>query len=161
MGIPPANRPSLSGYIDKTILLPWAWVSSRMFDARSYWITTHSRGYPSSRPVWGVWNDPGLLFSTGSQIARNIERDDRVQVNLESADELVILEGKVSPIQEDDLEFWVREYNSKYNWNMPSSVEDVFEVRPTRVLAWVCDPSGQDGGAMFSNSATEWRFEST
>jgi hypothetical protein len=79
-------------------------------------------------------------------------------VNLESGDELVIIEGTAHPLQEDDLEFWIREYNVKYNWDMPYTTDDVFEVRPTRVLAWVCDSSGQDGGALFTNSATEWNF---
>jgi hypothetical protein len=162
MDIPQARRPSLSGYINETMLLPWRWVSTRMEHARNYWISTYSREFPSSRPVWGVWNQPRLLFSSGSQIARNIARDSRVQVNLESGDELVIIEGTAHPLQEDDLEFWIREYNAKYNWDMPHTTDDVFEVRPTRVLAWVCDSSGQDGGALFTNSATEWSFgEST
>lgn len=158
MDIPQATRPRLSGYIDKTMLLPWPWVSSRMQHARNYWIVTHAQNYPSARPVWGVWLEPRLLFSTGSQVARNIARDGRVQVNLESGDELVIMEGVASPLTEDDLEFWVTEYNTKYNWNMPHSIEDVFEVRPARVLAWLCDSTGQDGGALFSNTATEWCF---
>lgn len=35
---------------------------------------------------------------------------------------------------------------------------DVYCVEPKRVLAWIVDPTGLDGGVMFSNSATEWRF---
>ena len=138
------------------------WVSSRMAKSRTYWISTNSRGFPGSRPVWGVWDQSRLLFSSGSQIGRNIACDSRVQVNLESGDELVILEGTAHPLQESDLMFWVREYNSKYNWDMPHSTKDVFEVKPARVLAWVSDSSGVDGGALFTNSATEWNFgEST
>ena len=80
-------------------------------------------------------------------------------MNLESGDELVIIEGTAHPLQERDLEFWVSEYNSKYNWDMPHTTIDVYEVKPVRVLAWICDSSGLDKGAMFSNSATEWKFE--
>ncbi len=159
MDIPKASRPSLSGYINETMLLPWPWVSTRMEQARNYWISTQSRGFPSSRPVWGIWDQSRLLFSSGSQIARNISRDSKVQVNLESGDELVIIEGTAHPLNERDLEFWVREYNLKYSWDMPHSTIDVYEVRPVRVLAWICDSSGQDGGALFTNSATEWNFE--
>lgn len=159
MDIPEATRPALSGYINKHMLLPWSWVSSRMLVARNYWISTHAKNFPSSRPVWGVWCEPRLLFSTGSQVARNINDDERVQVNLESGDELVIIEGTASPLDESDLDFWVGEYNAKYNWDMPLTTEDVFEVRPVRVLAWMCDSTGQDGGALFSNSATQWHFD--
>ena len=115
-------------------------------------------GYPSSRPVWGIWQDTRLLFSTGSQIRVNIEADPRVQVNLESADELVILEGTVAPIEIADLRFWVEAYREKYQWEMPESVEGVYQVRAKRILAWLCDSSGEDGGIMFSNTATQWRF---
>ena len=41
---------------------------------------------------------------------------------------------------------------------MPASIDGVYVVQPERVLAWICDSTGLDGGAAFSNSATEWRF---
>ena len=160
MKIPEATRPSLSGYVQAGMLLPWKWVDARMELATSYWITTHGRGYPSSRPVWGIWLSPVLLFSTGSQIARNIARDPRVQVSLESADELVILEGAAEPLRDEaSALIWAETYNEKYNWDMPASVDNVFRVTPQRIMAWLCDPSGLDAGSGFSNSATEWRFD--
>lgn len=158
MNIPPATRPSLSGYVESGKLLPWSWVDVRMAAARSYWISTISRGFPSSRPVWGVWHDCYLCFSTGSAIAKNISRDTKVQVNLESADEVVIVEGNAMGVTDEDLDFWVSEYKQKYNWDMPRTTEGVYRVYPTRVLAWICDPSGQDGGVMFANTATAWQF---
>ncbi|MGE0623243.1 MAG: pyridoxamine 5'-phosphate oxidase family protein [Pseudomonadales bacterium] len=130
-----------------------------MTQSRSYWISTACDGYPHSRPVWGVWRESRLYFSTGSAIAKNITRDPRVQINLESADELVIVEGNAGPISENDVDFWVTTYKDKYNWDMPRSTNGVFRVTPVRVLAWICDPSGLDGGTLFSNTATEWRFE--
>ena len=93
MKVPSAERPSLSGYVESGKLLPWQWVDARMEAARNYWITTVGEGFPSSRPVWGVWKSPTLWFSTGSAIAKRVAKDARVQVNLESADELVIIEG--------------------------------------------------------------------
>jgi hypothetical protein len=82
-----------------------------------------------------------------------------VQVNLESADDLVIVEGIAQPMAVTELRFWVAEYKRKYNWDMPDSVDGVFQVRPQRVLAWLCDSSGADAGVLFSNTATEWRFQ--
>ena len=159
MKIPEAQRAKLSGYVQPGQLLPWAWLDARMERARNYWITTHSARYPSSRPVWGIWRSPTLVFSTGSQIARNIARDGRVQVNLESADEVVVIEGIAEPlIEQIPAETWAGAYNEKYNWDMPAEINGVYVVKPTRVLAWLSDSSGLDRGATFSNSATEWRF---
>ena len=159
MHIPEPTRPSLSGYVEHGKLLPWSWVDGRMKSSRNYWITTKSSGFPSSRPVWGIWNDTRLFFSSGSQIGRNLVADPRVQINLESGDELVIIEGIATPIKAADLREWADSYNRKYQWDMSESAEGVYEVRSQRVLAWICDSSGKDGGVLFSNTATEWRFE--
>ena len=158
MEIPEAERPSLSGYVQAGKLLPWRWVDARMQAARNYWISTAGAGFPNSRPVWGIWKSPILWFSTGGSIARRVASDSRVQVNLESADELVIIEGHAAPLAEEDAAEWASEYNQKYNWDMPESTQGVYRVEPQRVLAWIVDPTGLDGGVMFSNSATQWRF---
>jgi len=157
--IPDPVRASLSGYVQPGKLLPWAWVDARMARARNYWIATHARDFPSSRPVWGIWRTPVLWFSTGSAIARNLSRNTRLQVNLESADEVVIIEGRAEPFAAADIAEWVGGYREKYNWEMPEETEGVWRVRPDRVLAWICDSSGLDAGAAFANSATEWRFD--
>ena len=158
MDIPVPSRPSLSGYVEHGKLLPWRWVDKRMQCSRNYWITARTKGYPSSRPVWGIWQHTRLLFSTGSQIRENIEADLRVQVNLESADELVIVEGIVLQIELADLSFWLEFYRDKYQWEMPESIDSVYQVQPRRILAWICDSSGEDGGVIFSNIATQWLF---
>lgn len=159
MNIPDAHRPSLSGYVEHGKLLSWRWVEARMCAARNYWIATKSPGFPSSRPVWGLWHTQSLLFSTGGRIATHVAIDARVQVNLESGDELVIIEGFARSMPEALAATWAEQYNEKYNWDMPVSTNGVYQVTPSRVMAWMCDPTGLDGGALFSNSATEWRFE--
>ncbi len=155
---PEPNRARLSGYVDAGKLLPFSWVDVRMDSARNYWITTNGHSFPHSRPVWGIWQSPLLYFSTGSLIARHIAADSRVQVNLESGDEAVIIEGVAGPMPATHIDQWVAAYRAKYNWDMPRSAEDVYVVEPKRVLAWICDSSGRDGGVLFSNTATEWRF---
>jgi len=158
MRVPEPTRPSLSGYVTPGKLLPWAWVDARMSKSRNYWITTRTTAFPSSRPVWGIWRDTRLFFSSGSLIARHVDADPRVQVNLESGDELVILEGLARPMPASELDAWLDAYKAKYHWDMPASVDGVYEVRAHRVLAWMCDSSGIDAGALFANTATEWRF---
>lgn len=159
MRIPEPTKPSLSGYVTADQRLPWPWVDARMEQARNYWITTHSPSFPSSRPVWGIWRSPLLWFSSGSAIARHIERNALVQANLESGDEVVVIEGEARALDIAYAREWASNYNQKYHWDMPESNQGVFELTPTRVLAWLCDSTGLDGGAGFSNSATEWRFD--
>jgi hypothetical protein len=55
-------------------------------------------------PVWGLWLDGATVFSTSpeSRKGRNLARDPRVVVHLESGDEVVILEGEVERIQLDE-----------------------------------------------------------
>ncbi len=161
MAIPRPQRPSLSGYIgSERALLPWRWVDARMSVASNYWVVAHATGFPCARPVWGLWWSPRFAFSTGGALARHIADDPHVQVHLESGDELVILEGVAGrDASQDDFARWSSEYAEKYNWDEPPPPDEVIVVRPRRVLAWLCDPTGLDGGAGFLNSATEWRFE--
>ena len=162
MAVPTARRPSLSGYVQPGQLLAWSWVSARMARSTNYWIATVSPGMPSSRPVWGIWLDPRLLFGTGSKVARNIDADARVQVNLESGDEVVVIEGRAVRLRDRRLiKTYVERYRAKYNWEIAEDDGDLFIVEPSRVLAWIVDGTGLDGGASFSNSATEWRFAAT
>ena len=79
-----------------------------------------------------------------------------MEVHLESADEVVILEGFARPLAAAQGHQWAEAYNLKYHWDMPTDVVGVWSFEPERVLAWICDPSGLDGGAALSNSATEW-----
>lgn len=161
MDVPEPRRPSLSGYVpEERGLLPWKWVDARMAAARNYWVATHARGFPCARPVWGLWWSPRFAFSTGGALARNLARDPRTQVHLESGDELVILEGIAEPgLAPEEAPRWAEEYRHKYAWDQPPGADEAFVVRPVRVLAWLCDSSGLDGGVGFGNSATEWRFE--
>jgi hypothetical protein len=111
--------------------------------------------------VWGIWFDPVLFFSTGSRIATHLGADPRVQVNLERGDEVVLTEGFARPLTDGGLApEWAERYRTKYEWEIPDSPDGVYCVHPHRVLAWLSDASGLDGGVAFSSSPTEWRFDS-
>ena len=81
-----------------------------------------------------------------------------MQVNLESGDELVIIEGVALPLEQPDVDDWADAYNQKYNWDMPAQADGVWQVFPTRVLAWISDSSGLDDGASFSAEDMAERF---
>src|SRR5262245_8074294 len=91
---PIADRPHLpDGYLGGAPL-PWAWAEQRLLEARNYWICTVSpHGRPRARPVWGLWLDDAVVFSTGALIGRDVRHQPNITVHLDAGDEGVIIEG--------------------------------------------------------------------
>lgn len=158
---PRAERPCMPGGYLAPKLLAWPWAEARLAESRNYWIATTAKdGAPHARPVWGVWLEGRFYFSTGSRIGTHLAREPRISVNLESGDECVILEGVAAPLLDPDRTRRVADaYNAKYRWNLEAKPGGFFEVRPARAFGWLCDGSGRDAGALFSQTATRWRFE--
>ena len=160
---PSVDRPQLFGGRLEPTLLPWSWAEERLVESPHYWIaTTRADGRPHVRPVWAVWLDGRLFFSTGSLAGGHLERSPEISVNLESGGEVVIVEGTAAPV--DDMRLLVRiadVYNEKYAWDLdPADLPGPFwAVRPRVVFGWVSDPSGLDGGAAFHGTNTRWRFD--
>jgi len=159
---PRAERPAMpAGYLAEK-RIAWPWAEARLLRSRNYWVATTTKGgQPHARPVWGVWHDGAFFFSSGSKIRENLERGSGISVNLESGDECVIFEGVASPLEDLDVVKVVTSlYNGKYQWNLEPKPGEFFLVRPRVVFGWLCDPSGSDGGALFSQTATRWVFPS-
>ena len=133
------------------------WVGERMATARNYWIGTSRRdGRPHAAPVWGVWMDERLLFSTGapSQKARNIARSAEVIAHLESGDDVVIIEGHAVVVTDAGARSrFDADYKKKYDFD-PGAAADptslVYRVEPRTILAW----REKD----FPGTASRWRF---
>ena len=138
-------------------VLPWTWAEEQLTQARNYWIcTTHADGRPHAIPVWGVWLDGAVWFGTNPASAkgRNLRRDARVVVHLESGDDVVILEGEIElPSDRDALERFVEVYEQKYGHriNVPETNEGIFALRPRVAQTW----TEQD----FAHNATRWVFD--
>jgi len=158
--IPMVDRPHMPGGYLEPKLLAWPWAASRLAAARNYWIgSVGPEGAPHVRPVWGVWLDGCLYFSSGSRIRANLERRPAVSVNLESGDECVILEGEAQVLRDEARTQQVASaYDEKYRWQGTWEAGDFFAVWPRVVFGWLCDGSGRDGGALFAQTATRWRF---
>jgi PPOX class probable F420-dependent enzyme len=140
MSDPVASRPAFpAGYgisSEPEGMLPWAWAEKRLTEARNYWIVTvRPDGSPHSMPVWGGWMGGRVVFSTSpdSRKARNLACDPRVVVNLESGDDVVILEGEVETIALDDE--LADLYETKYGYR-PGGEGDWYAARPRVVYAW-------------------------
>ena len=146
---PPGSRPHMPGYGVPTSekgLLPWTHVLTRLESAAHYWLATASRsGRPRARPVDGVVVD-GTLYFSGGEVGwvKDLRENPRVSVHLESADDVVILEGRVEWVEAPpELIERVNEVSRQtHGWDtMPG-----WRLRPDVVYAWT--NLGQD--------ATRW-----
>lgn len=120
--------------------LPWSWVVEQVTVSRNYWIcTTRPDGRPHAMPVWGLWLDDAVVFSTDPESlkARNFLARPDVVVHLESGDEMVVIEGRVETLDRSLVEAFVDAYDAKYDYRPTAEqTTTVYVVRPQRVLAW-------------------------
>ena len=144
-------------------MLTWSFVESRMHAAQNYWIVSAAAsGRPHAVPVWGAWLDDVFYFVGAGRKIRNLRANPQAVVHLESADEVVIIEGSFQEIKRRDEAFLQRlddDFVRKYETYRPSENLDnagssgnvpvrLFAVFPTTVIAW----SG------FARNATRWRI---
>jgi hypothetical protein len=137
--------------------LGWDHVEERLEGSRSYWIVTaRPDGRPHAAPVWGVWVEGSLYFGTGrgSVKGRNLARRPDLVVHLESADDVVILEGVVEEVR-DRASFDAIDaaYRAKYGMGVDQAGDDGavwYVVRPKTAHAWLEND--------FLETATRWRF---
>ena len=107
-------------------------------------------------PVWGVWLETAILFSTGRQSRklRNLQANPRCVVCIEIGDQALSVEGRAEAVTDPAaLSRFAAVYAAKYQWNMEGFAEPVFAVNPTVAFAFL------SGAGEFTGSATRWRFE--
>ena len=124
-------------------LIPWSEVAERLAASRHFWLaTTNADGTPRVRPVWGVWVDDRFYFDghPASGWARNIARDPRVVVHLESAEHVVIVEGTAEDVERTDADLGARitsAWQDKYGRLVPDAAANgIFRLTPARARAW-------------------------
>jgi general stress protein 26 len=164
MDEPIADRPHMPGYgtlgpAEGSGLLSWAWAERRLADSHEYWLATvWPDGRPHVMPVWGVWQNQALWFSSGlrSRKARNLASDPRCVLTTDTPREPVIIEGRAELVGDleaiGDFARWV---NLKYQTDYPvdfydPAVNGCFRVRPT----WAFGIADGD----FTGSPTRWVF---
>lgn len=153
-----AERPTMpSGYgisAETAGLVSWAWVEDQLVTSRNYWVcTARADGRPHVAPIWGVWLADRLLFSTEPESlkARNFTARPDIAFHLESGDDVVVLEGRVAPMERDLVARFCDTYDAKYAYRLEPDGEakGLYELAPERVLAW--------READFTASATRFR----
>ena len=161
--VPVAARPHMPknyGILDENAgsgLLPWARVSERLAAARNYWIhTTRPDGRPHAKPVGGLWLKERFYFSTNpkSVDGQNISANPSLTVNLESGDDVVILEGHAEVVTDSALLLRLdKAYHTKYSYHLVGGDEGlVYVLLHQVVFAWL----ERD----FIGSATKFDFSS-
>ncbi|MGH9224420.1 MAG: pyridoxamine 5'-phosphate oxidase family protein [Acidimicrobiales bacterium] len=164
MAEPVASRPYMPGYgtlgpDEGTGLLPWSWAVERLTRSHDYWVATIGRdGRPHVMPVWGVWRDGCVWWSSSlrSRKARNVEADGRCAVTTDDAQEPVVVEGiaeRTTDVAEIGamLDATNRKYDTSYDISfLDPAVNACFRVRPSWAFGLV--------EADFGGSPTRWRF---
>lgn len=136
----------------------WPATEEKLTASRNYWIcTTRPNGAPHSKPVWGVWMHGTLWFGTGgdSVTGRNLARDPRVSVHLESGDDVVILEGVIESLLAGEVPADVKR-TSLAKYDMPEDSEDPpgsiwYRLVPKFALTWL--------EASYPTTAARWEFD--
>lgn len=156
---PAASRPYMPGYgiagpHEGRGLLPWSWAEQQLTDAYRYWVVTVAPGgAPHAMPVWAVWLETSLWFSTGvrSRKARNLRGEPRCTVHTDGADP-VVLEGIAELVADAaDVDRMVEHYGRKYPDLPPDSEHNpIVRVRPRKVIGLI--------EREFSTSPTRWSF---
>jgi PPOX class probable F420-dependent enzyme len=161
---PPSDRPHMPGYgilpaEEGTGLLPWAEAERRLTVSHDYWCATvRPDGRPHVMPVWGVWLDGLLVFSSsrGSRKARNLAADPRCTLTTDDAQNPVVVDGVAERVVDDArIAAFVAAVNAKYEADitvefLDPEVNGTYCVHPDTVIAMTHGD--------FTGSPTRWRF---
>ena len=141
-------------------LLPWSWAQQRLAVSHDYWLATAGLdGAPHLMPVWAVWLDGELWFSSsnGSRKARNLASRPRCTVSTDNPLEPVVVHGRARRVTENDLlAVMLAAENAKYGTDYGLDMVDpasnsVFALAPD----WVFALDSSD----FTGSPTRFTFE--
>jgi hypothetical protein len=138
-------------------LLPWEWAATRLERSEHYWLATICPdGRPHTMPVWGIWDDFGLVLSSSarSRRARNLALDPRCTVTNDDPHEPVVVEGVAALVTEPAaIAAFATAINSKHSVDHDVS----FYLSPDNVCLRV-DAVRAFGltDANFTGSPTRW-----
>jgi PPOX class probable F420-dependent enzyme len=140
-------------------LIPWAEAGRRLTVSHDFWVATaRPDGRPHVMPVWGVWLDGRLWFSSslGSRKARNLAADPRCTLTTDDALNPVVVDGVAERVTDAErIAAFVDAVNAKYDADMTVEFQDpavngTYAVRAITVIAMTHDD--------FTGSPTRWRF---
>jgi len=134
--------------------LSWEKVEAQLRENRVYWLATvRPDGRPHLAPIWGAWVEDAFYFQGAptSRWARNLAANPLATVHLESAVDVVIVDGAVDIVRTGPplAAALIMAWDTKYGTMTPSpETADIFRLRARTVLAW---------GATLQDAA-RWQF---
>lgn len=160
MSRPEESRVSMGQPSAQQGFIPWGWVDRQLRAARSLWVsTTRPDGRPHAVPAWFTWDRRTLHFATHerAQKARNLAHEPWVVVHLGDGDDVIILEGLVAVVTDDDELRRVDTACAKKYVDPKSGARDtiltegtlVYRLALRHAMTWMY---GDMGGR------TDWRF---
>jgi PPOX class probable F420-dependent enzyme len=161
---PRASRPHMPGYGTLAAdqgsgLLPWSWALKRLRDSHEYWLSTvWPDGRPHLMPVWAVWHDEALWFSSsaGARKIRNIRAGSAVSLATDDALNPVVIEGTARVMKDTaSLRTFLKIMNDKYRTAYTIDFLDPARNATVRVRPrWAFGLVEGD----FPGSPTRWEF---
>ncbi|KAA9158210.1 pyridoxamine 5'-phosphate oxidase [Amycolatopsis acidicola] len=161
---PRATRPYMPGYgtlpaDEGTGLLPWSWALDRLRSSHDFWLSTvWPDGRPHLMPVWAVWHDEALWFSSGLHARKIHNLRANPVVSLATDDPLnpVIVEGAAKVVSDTvSLQAFLRAVNEKYGTGYDADLTDPARHATVRVRPrWAFGLDEAD----FAGSPTRWEF---
>jgi nitroimidazol reductase NimA-like FMN-containing flavoprotein (pyridoxamine 5'-phosphate oxidase superfamily) len=157
------GRPLMPGYgIDEGEdgLLEWGDVRDRLRDSRNYWLaSTRPDGRPHVMPVWAVWLDEAVWFSSslGSRKIRNLLERPGCTVTTENATHPVVVNGTAAVVTDlGAIRAFLDATNAKYDAGLEPDFLDrsrnaTVRIEPREVFALEEE--------RFTSSPTRWRRE--
>jgi nitroimidazol reductase NimA-like FMN-containing flavoprotein (pyridoxamine 5'-phosphate oxidase superfamily) len=164
MSEPIASRPYMPGYGtlpagEGSGLLPWSWAEERLARSHDFWLATMTpQGAPHLMPVWAVWYQGKLWFSSSnsSRKARNLAAEPRCTLSTDNPLEPVVVQGRAQRVTDPAaLATMLAAENTKYGTSYGMDMVDpasnsVFGLAPE----WVFALDSRD----FAGSPTRFTF---
>lgn len=141
------------------VLLPWSAAAERLAAAKNYWVVTAAPdGRPCPRPLWGLWIGDALVFTVlrSTRTARNLAANPHAGVHLESATQVLILEGRVTELDPTTIESFFGAWLEKYASEGAVASEDaqldrvIYRLTPRQAHGWTL--------GHFPSDVTRWTF---
>jgi hypothetical protein len=99
-------------------LLPWSWAEARLRDSHDYWLSTITPGgRPHLMPVWAVWLDSAVWFSSSlkSRKIRNVLAGSDVSIATGDPLSPVVVEGAARVVTDTpSIRRFLDTMNAKY-----------------------------------------------
>jgi PPOX class probable F420-dependent enzyme len=157
---PRADRPHMPGYGLRPAtagLLDWEWAEQRLVAAHTYVIgTVRPGGRPHAVPVWAIWHDDALVFSTArtARKVHNLTADPRCVATVEAAGDTVVVEGVAAEVTDPVAARAIAaRYADKYGDPPPEGDgSSWWRIAPVAAFGFI----ERDG--LFTSTATRWTW---